>query len=74
MFFIFQFGNCRTVGARHVKVRKLIHTYKYKHIFRITGFCSSSVILTKYRTKRFGNCICFRLQKRRGRHLLCWDP
>jgi hypothetical protein len=38
------------------------------------GLCPSSGILINYKTQRFRNWICLRLQAKGGRHLLCWIP
>jgi hypothetical protein len=38
----------------------------------VSRLCPLIGILNTRKTKRFGNWICFRLQVRWGRHLLCW--
>jgi hypothetical protein len=40
----------------------------------VYGLCQLSAFLNNLKTKRFGNCICFRLQGSGWRHLLCWVP
>jgi hypothetical protein len=38
----------------------------------VCGLCQSQGILNNWKTHRFGNWTCFRLQIRGGIHLLCW--
>jgi hypothetical protein len=57
-----------------LEVRIIFKCISYILNYLVCGLCLSSGIVNMWKTKRFGNQICFHLPVREVRHLLCWVP
>jgi hypothetical protein len=74
------FSRTCTKRLTELSIRKIlrillnfIHLFiRIKYFFRVSGLCSSSGILNSFEMQHFENWVCFCLQVRGGKHLLCW--
>jgi hypothetical protein len=63
-------GRAQTAGSGQDRVLMISDTQNHW----VPGLCPPLANLNSYRTRRFGNWICFRPQVRGRRHLFCWVP